>query len=91
MVFLITKRFQYYQTINLNELFFLKSPKKDNSGKKKPAILMIAGFINFWCRRRDSNSHDQLATTPSRWRVYQFHHFGAKRRTLYCFVSLLST
>ena len=29
-----------------------------------------------WCRRPDLNRHDQKATTPSRWRVYQFHHFG---------------
>src|SRR5712691_12383505 len=28
------------------------------------------------CRRGDLNPHALLGTTPSRWRVYQFHHFG---------------
>ena len=29
-----------------------------------------------WCPERDSNSHRHSPTTPSRWRVYQFHHPG---------------
>lgn len=29
-----------------------------------------------WCPGRDLNSHDLAATTPSRWRVCQFHHLG---------------
>jgi hypothetical protein len=28
------------------------------------------------CRRGDLNPHALSGTTPSRWRVYQFHHFG---------------
>ena len=39
--------------------------------------LSITGsLILTWCRRRESNSHGLSPTTPSRWRVYQFHHFG---------------
>ncbi len=33
-------------------------------------------LISAWCRGRDSNSHRLSPTTPSRWRVYQFHHLG---------------
>ena len=29
-----------------------------------------------WCRGRDLNSHGLAPTTPSRWRVYRFHHPG---------------
>ena len=29
-----------------------------------------------WCRGRDLNPHRLTPTTPSRWRVYQFHHLG---------------
>ena len=28
------------------------------------------------CPGEDSNLHGPKATTPSRWRVYQFHHLG---------------
>ena len=31
---------------------------------------------SLWCRRGDSNSHSLAATSPSSWRVYQFHHVG---------------
>ena len=48
-----------------------------NSGKKKPD--RKTDRLDFlWCRRRDSNSHGKSPTTPSRWRVYQFHHFGER-------------
>ena len=30
----------------------------------------------FMCPRLDSNQHVLANTTPSRWRVYQFHHVG---------------
>ena len=30
-----------------------------------------------WCAKEDSNLHDLAATTPSKWRVYQFHHSRA--------------
>jgi hypothetical protein len=26
------------------------------------------------CAREDSNFHTRKGTTPSKWRVYQFHH-----------------
>ena len=29
-----------------------------------------------WCRGGDLNSHGLTPTTPSRWRVYLFHHLG---------------
>ena len=32
------------------------------------------------CRRGDLNPHALSGTTPSRWRVYQFHHFGMQER-----------
>jgi hypothetical protein len=31
-----------------------------------------------WCRGGDSNPDRLTPTTPSRWRVYQFHHLGKK-------------
>ena len=30
-----------------------------------------------WCRGGDLNSYELTLTTPSRWRVYQFHHLGS--------------
>lgn len=30
------------------------------------------------CPRQDSNLHKIALTTPSRWRVYQFHHLGLR-------------
>ena len=50
-------------------------PRTQNANKKAPKGAFFIG----WCRRRDSNSHGRLPTTPSRWRVYQFHHFGKMR------------
>jgi hypothetical protein len=36
------------------------------------------------CARGDSNSHKITLTTPSRWRVYQFHHVrNGKRVQIY--------
>ena len=32
--------------------------------------------LPFQCPGRDSNSHGLAPTTPSKWRVYQFHHLG---------------
>ena len=32
------------------------------------------------CRGRDSNPYSVAATSPSSWRVYQFHHLGAGER-----------
>ena len=46
--------------------------------EKKPPGRSLEVRVMRWCRRRDSNSHGRLPTTPSRWRVYQFHHFGMK-------------
>ena len=28
------------------------------------------------CPEQDSNLHTETGTTPSKWRVYQFHHLG---------------
>jgi hypothetical protein len=33
------------------------------------------------CAREDSNFHEVTPTTPSRWRVYQFHH--SRNKELY--------
>ncbi len=30
------------------------------------------------CPEQDSNLHVLANTTPSKWRVYQFHHLGFK-------------
>ena len=30
-----------------------------------------------WCRGGELNSHELTLTTPSRWRVYRFHHLGS--------------
>ncbi len=45
---------------------------------QKKATHWVA-FFWCWCRRRDLNPHEINLTTPSRWRVYQFHHFGYVR------------
>jgi hypothetical protein len=48
-----------------------------------PQIAETAADIHFslrenwiWCRREDLNLHGVAPTSPSSWRVYQFHHFG---------------
>lgn len=33
-------------------------------------------FRDFLCPGRDSNLHAETGTSPSSWRVYQFHHLG---------------
>jgi hypothetical protein len=43
-----------------------------------PARLQTGEPRKGWCPRGDSNSHDLSATAPSRQRVYQFHHLGAR-------------
>ena len=35
------------------------------------------------CRRPESNRHEVTLTAPSRLRVYQFHHFGKKMKSLF--------
>ena len=35
----------------------------------------------YWCRGGDLNSYGLAPTTPSRWRVYLFHHLGTHTRT----------
>ncbi len=32
----------------------------------------------FVCPEQDSNLHTVTGTTPSKWRVYQFHHLGLR-------------
>ena len=41
--------------------------------------LGYVALIRWWCRGRDLNPHGLTPTTPSRWRVYQFHHLGQSR------------
>ena len=37
------------------------------------------GLLFCWCPEQDSNLHTVTGTTPSKWRVYQFHHLGLNR------------
>jgi len=53
----------YFQ--ELDEFFY---------GHKKTVSLKVIPFINGADGR--SRTGTALATTPSRWRVYQFHHVG---------------
>ena len=39
-----------------------------------------------WCRGRDLNPHGISPTTPSRWRVYLFHHLGKVRKIYRFFI-----
>ncbi len=39
------------------------------------------------CPRGDSNSYSITTTSPSSWRVYQFHHLGVGRIVLKACVS----
>lgn len=41
---------------------------------KKPCRVRGRAIIK--CPGLDSNQHSLSATTPSKWRVYQFHHLG---------------
>ncbi len=56
----------------------------------KKKLLSAAFFV---CPGQDSNLHTLASTSPSSWRVYQFHHlgvvFGAQNRTRTC-TSLLT-
>ena len=33
-------------------------------------------FLKKLCPEQDSNLHTVIGTSPSSWRVYQFHHLG---------------
>ena len=44
----------------------------------KNMLNKLSMLENKWCRRRDSNSYRLSPATPSRWCVYQFHHFGTR-------------
>jgi len=61
-------------------------PAQQETKKKPPEF---GGLQCRWCRRRDSNSHELSPPPPSRWCVYQFHHFG-KGLFIYCFELFLS-
>ena len=58
------------------------SGRRDSNSRPPPwqgGILPLNYFrISFaqWCRGGDLNSHELTLTTPSRWRVYRFHHLG---------------
>lgn len=36
-----------------------------------------------WCPGRDSNPYNLAVTSPSSWRVYQFHHLGVAAGGVY--------
>ncbi len=36
----------------------------------------FSGFLELLCPGQESNLHARTSTTPSKWRVYQFHHLG---------------
>ncbi len=46
--------------------------------KNNKSLFLFEKGFNFLlislCPQGDSNSHTREGTTPSRWRVYQFHH-----------------
>jgi hypothetical protein len=43
--------------------------------KQKNQTALQSGFY-FGCPEQDSNLHTVTGTSPSSWRVYQFHHLG---------------
>ena len=38
---------------------------------------VVPNIIESECPEEDSNLHGLAATSPSSWRVYQFHHLGS--------------
>ena len=36
----------------------------------------LFSLLRFECPGQESNLHAETGTTPSKWRVYQFHHLG---------------
>lgn len=52
--------------------------QQDARQKKKSLRGVTRNDLGKWCRRRDSNPHSLATTSPSSWRVYQFHHHGMK-------------
>ena len=50
---------------------FCSHPNSEIENKKKPFITAF-----FVCPGQDSNLHTLASTSPSSWRVYQFHHLG---------------
>ncbi len=57
------------------------SGRRDSNSRLSPwqgDALPLSHFrLLTWCRGGDLNSYELTLTTPSRWRVYQFHHLGA--------------
>ena len=55
------------------------SPEDVSPGENKKIliILIIRIFYFKLCPRQESNLHELMLTTPSKWRVYQFHHLGS--------------
>ncbi len=41
--------------------------------KRQPTVYQLPFFR---CPEQDSNLHTVTGTSPSSWRVYQFHHLG---------------
>lgn len=52
----------------------------ENHGEFYKAKTPNISFLDTWsfsvCPEQDSNLHTVIGTTPSKWRVYQFHHLG---------------
>lgn len=55
-------------------MWLIINPKKTQ--KKKNQTAKRSGFFKFRCPEQDSNLHTVTGTSPSSWRVYQFHHLG---------------
>ena len=47
--------------------------------KNKNASCLFNSLRFVMCPEQDSNLHTVTGTSPSSWRVYQFHHLGVER------------
>src|SRR5450631_3121186 len=45
------------------------------AGRQNPSR-RLRPCVAHWCPGRDSNPYNLAVTSPSSWRVYQFHHLG---------------
>ena len=59
-----------------------ESGRRDSNSRPSPwqgDALPLSHFRSLkWCRGGDLNSYELTLTTPSRWRVYRFHHLGTR-------------
>ena len=54
---------------SLNRCFSMQCKKQKDLQQKLKVFPM--------CPRQESNLYELMLTTPSKWRVYQFHHLGS--------------